>query len=216
MWFAKPKNSREIFVSASLALQSPLLPSTLVSASKSAWQQLRYEIPDLVLNGVHQRDGKAYLQYHTSETQDDVSRWVERTTAFDFEEHRSDFEDLREKAVQKKRGRGADNVFLFSHAEIVGGGCLPVSSIQLILYVDHQVTDGIGARILLGRYLLLLASSIITSSNPPDCKFNWEEGYKQLSLPWICLMNENQALSGVKYEETVLLNQDILTKKMVE
>jgi hypothetical protein len=133
-------------------LQSPIFHSRLISASKSAWQQLRYEAPELVLNGIYERDGKAYMQYQTPQTQEDIRQWAERTSAFDFGEQRQDFEDLQEKVLYNIRGQDADNVFLFLHAQNKDRDFLPASSIQLMLYVDHQVVDGIGARILEPRY----------------------------------------------------------------
>jgi 15-O-acetyltransferase Tri3 len=214
MWLARPKASRDLFLFTSLVLRSPILRSTLKFAAESAWQQLRYEVPELALKGACQREGKAYMQYQTPQTQEDVSEWVERTSAFDWGEQRQDFEDLLEK-ILKKRGHNAENVFLFSHVQTSAGNFVLVNRVQLMIYVDHQVTDGIGARILLGRYLLLLASSITTSLNPPEFRFNWEESYNNLSAPWICLMNDNQALSGTKYNENALWNQDILGEQMV-
>lgn len=214
MWLARPKDSRDLFLYASLALKSPILRSTLSFAAESAWQQLRYEVPELALNGACQRDGKAYMQYQTPQTQEDVSEWVERTSAFNLGEQCQDFEHLREN-VLKKRGHDADNMFLFTHAQVGARNFVLVSNVQLMIYVDHQVTDGVGARFLLGRYLLLLASSITTSSNPPEFQLNWEESHNNLSVPWICLMNDNQALSGTTYNENASWNQYILAEQMV-
>ena len=215
MWLARPKDSRDLFLYASLALMSPILRSTLSFAAESAGQRLRYEVPELALNGAYQRDGKAYyMQYQTSQAREDVNEWVKRTSAFNFGEQCKGFEHLREN-ILKKRGHDADNVFLFTHAQVEAGNFVLVSNIQLMIYVDHQVTDRIGAQILPGRYLLLLASSITTSSNPPEFQLNWEESHNNLSVPWICLMNDNQALSGTTYNENASWNQDIFAEQMV-
>jgi hypothetical protein len=214
MWLSRPKDSRELFLYASLVLKSSTLGSALSSAAKFAWKQLRYEVPELVLNSTCQRGWREFMQYKTPQTQE-VSRWVERTSAFDFGQQCQDFEYLRTKILQKIRANDVDNVFLFLHAQVKDGNFVSVSSIQLMIYVDHQVTDGIGARILLGRYLLLLASSITNPADPPGCKFDWQESQNKLSSPWICLMDANQLLSGIKYNETTLRNQVILAERMV-
>ena len=75
-----------------------------------------------------------------------------------------------------------------------------------------MIQDGIGARILLGRYLSLLTFMISTPIQP---RSEWQENHKLLSQPWICLMNCNQELSGIMYNKRALWNQEILTEDMV-
>jgi hypothetical protein len=213
MWLARPKDSRDIFVYASLALKSPIILSTLCSAAESAWQHLRYDVPELVLTtGTYPKDGKAYIQYQSPRTQEEVDQWVERTSTFTVGEQRQDFEDMRESILQKRRDHNTDNVFLFSHAQVAAENFIRVSQLQFMIYVDHLISDGIGARILLGRYLLLLTFIISTSFR---FKPGWQENYNILSPPWVCLMNCNQELSGNKYNKRVSWNQDILTEQMV-
>jgi 15-O-acetyltransferase Tri3 len=213
MWLARPKDSRDLFVYASLAFKSPIILSALCSAAKSAWQHLRYDVPELVLTtGTSPKDGKAYVQYQPPRTQEEVDQWVERTSTFTIGEQRQDFEDLRGRILQKRRGHHTDNVFLFSHAQFAAENFIRVSRLQLMIYVDHLITDGIGARILLGRYLSLLTFIISTSFRFEP---SWQENHNVLSPPWICLMNCNQELSGNTYTKRVSRNQDILTSQMV-
>jgi hypothetical protein len=81
-----------------------------------------------------------------------------------------------------------------------------------MIYLDHLVTDGIGARVVLGHYLSLLASSIVT---PINFKPDWQKNHENLSAPWIGLLRNCQELSGPSYEEGVLRNRDIMTTRMV-
>jgi len=82
-----------------------------------------------------------------------------------------------------------------------------------MLNVDHQVSDGIGTQMLLGRYLVLLAVYI---NNPQELdSINWTESYRHLSPPWITIMNGEQVLSGDAYIRQAAENQEALLNTMV-
>lgn len=212
MWCERPKDSRDLFVYASLTFKFPIFRNTLSKAIGAAWQRLQHDVPALLLTtGTDPKDGKRYILYESPQNQEEVNQWAVRTSAFAFGAEQQSFEDLRSRVLSKKRSNHADNVYLFSHARFAAESLILVSGLQVMIYLDHLVTDGIGARILLGRYLSLLSFMI---STPTQFKFEWQENHKLLSQPWICLMTCNQELSGIMYNNRALWNQEILTEHM--
>ncbi|KAE9380552.1 hypothetical protein N431DRAFT_325122 [Stipitochalara longipes BDJ] len=210
MWLARSKDSRDLFVYAALKFKTLTTPEVLNSAIVSAWKKLRFEIPELVLTtSTSTKDGKPYLQYENPRSEDDVDTWVKRTLFFNLEGRSPGFLAIRNKIREIERER-ADNVFLFAQAKDDNYNPKRFGNFQVMIYVDHLITDGVGARILLGHYLSHLASSTATTLN---FKPNWQKNHEQLSPPWISLLNSTQELSGQRYEEGVLRNRDIMIRR---
>ena len=90
-----------------------------------------------------------------------------------------------------------------------------VKDVDLILNGEHQITDGIGIRIMLSKYLSILATNFLKPTSPQETRVNWGKSFKFLTPPWICFMDEKQVLSGPEYEKAVVWNQQVLLKKMV-
>ena len=110
--------------------------------------------------------------------------------------------------IERKQGQ-TDNAFVFAKFWLNNFGL----DMKITLYFDHLITDGIGARIMLGRYLSHLAFELTTTS--PQPKLDWQENHDRLSPPWISLLNYSQQLSGNEYNEGILRNRSILTNRMV-
>lgn len=217
MWLTRPKDDRDIFVWASLSFKDPIERSPLKSAFESAWKQLRLEIPELELTtGPNPEDGSAYMQYRTPRSEEDVNKWVKQTSSFTSWQEHTRFPRLRKQLIKWKRNN-EEKAILFAHAEVEDENSDLVRNLQLMVYVDHLITDGIGARILLGRYLSHLAYSISTSFDAFRSIFrpDWTENHNKLSRPWICFMNFERELSGTQYEEGALWNQDVMLNRMV-
>lgn len=141
MWCERPKDSRDLFVYASLTFKSPILRNTLSAAIGATWQRLRHDVPALVLTtGTDPKDGKPCIQYQSPQNQEEVNQWAERTSAFAFGAEQQDFEYLRSRILSKKRSNHADNVYLFSHAQFAAESFILVSGLQLMIYVDHLIT----------------------------------------------------------------------------
>jgi len=213
VWLPRPKEYHEIFISASLVLESPTSLPILKAAASHSWQLLRFEVPELHVQIICRDDGRQYMKYQTPKDPDEVNQWVHRT--FVFEQHSSlQFHELRDQVVSMKASHDSDKAFLLFR---VGEEDRdePVKNVQLMLPVDHQVADGIGIRILLGRYLTLLASSLGQPSNLTHKEINWSESSKNLSTPWISVMNEHQVTSGPEYERASEENREFLHEKMV-
>ena len=141
MWVERPKDSRDLFVYASLTFKSPIVRSTLSTAIGTTWQRLRHDVPALVLTtGTGPKDGKPSMQYQSPQNQEDVNKWAARTSTFTFGAEQQYFEDLRSRVLLEKRSNHADNVYLFSHAQIAAESFILVSGLQLMIYLDHLIT----------------------------------------------------------------------------
>jgi hypothetical protein len=215
MWISRCKEFHAIFLGGALALETPISEKSFIEAAKSAWQQLRFELPELVASAQYEGDGKAYMRCKIPDDDDEASLWAAQTILVDHEERDLGFEYLRKKVLLAKTGAlESEPAILLFHPKVRAHGEL-VLSLEFLLNVDHQVTDGIGIRILLGRYLALLAASLAKHDDLPDLKVNWQESSKHLSPAWSNIMNQEQLTSGPEYERVVESNRDVMFNKLV-
>jgi hypothetical protein len=141
MWCERPKDSRDLFVYASLTFKFPIVRNTLSTAIGATWQRLRHDVPALVLRtGTDPKDGKRCIHYQSPQNQEEVNQWAVRTSAFAVGAEQQNFEDLRSRVLSKKRSNHADNVYLFSHARFAAESLILVSGLQVMIYLDHLIT----------------------------------------------------------------------------
>lgn len=157
MWCERPKDSRDLFVYASLTFKFPIVRNTLSKAIGAAWQRLLHDVPALVLmTGTDPKDGKRCILYQSPQNQEEVNQRAVRTSAFAFGAEQQSFEDLRSRVLSKKRSNHADNVYLFSHARFAAESLILVSGLQVMIYLDHLVTVSLHS---ISIMFLLLQSS---------------------------------------------------------
>lgn len=146
MWCERPKDSRDLFVYASLTFRFPIAHSTLSTAIGTSWQRLRHDVPELVLTtGTDPKDGKRCTQYQSPQHQEEVNQWAVRTSTFAFGAEQQNFEYLRSRILSRTRSNHADNVYLFSHAQFATESFALVSGLQLMIYLDHLITVNLNA-----------------------------------------------------------------------
>ena len=213
LWIPRPKDYHEIFLGGSLTLESPARSLAVTTAAKAAWRRLRFEVPELTVSAVYGEDESAYMLYEVPQSDEDVQRWLESTTFFECGKHCVGFEELLEKIRGEKRGHDSEQVFLFLRSVSEDGGEL-VKTVDFMLNADHQITDGIGIRVILSRFLALLAQ-VLSVPHAAKEALDWQESVTNLSSPWIDLMNEEQVFSGPEYESVASANEEVLFQKMV-
>lgn len=156
------------------------------------------------------------MQYHTPSLQA-AEEWISRTYSCSSTTSKQDFQELRQTLLAAKQGHDEDNAFLLSCAGLDedehGNKVELVKHAQIMMCVDHQVADGIGVYILLGKYLTLLASELGRRPGGAEMEMRWEESWKNLSPPWILRMNDEQVFSGKEYEEIAERNRDVILNK---
>ena len=214
MWISRPKELHEMFISGTLKLESPLPNSALQLAAKNAWRTLRFEVPELVARGQCDEDARTFMQYQTPRDEEEVKEWINRTAFFHQGPDGLDFEGLREKLLLRKEIFDSEAASLLLYSELESDED-SVNHVHMMLNVDHEVTDGIGTRILFGKYLSFLAKFLSSSPGRGQDEIDWAESSRNLSPSWISIMDEEQVTSGPEYEEKVQLNKTMLLENMV-
>jgi hypothetical protein len=214
MWIHRPKEYLQMFLSGSLSLELAVTRSAFRSAAKSSWLRLRYETPEIAVSAKCEDDGKVYMQAHVPQDDAEAARWCEETLFLEHSRRKLEFRELREKILLGKAGQDSNSTSILLYAIINDDGDV-VKDVDFILNSEHQITDGIGIRIMLSKYLSVLARNILKPTSPRETRVNWEKSFRFLTPPWICFMDEKQVLSGPEYEKAVVWNQQVLLRKMV-
>jgi hypothetical protein len=194
-------------------LQRPWRILEILEVVREAWRRLSYGVPELRLSSVTEND-EVYLQYECPKDDDEVKIWAKRTVHVESSDERPDFKRLRD-LILEANGKciyAASLLLYFQHEgeeqpeEICSG------KFWCVLNTDHLITDGIGTRILLGKFLDAF-SGILETGGPQveSVVYPWNQGWKNLSPPWICIMNDKQRLSGKDFEGRVASDLQYLT-----
>ncbi|KAG0645771.1 Core trichothecene cluster (CTC) 3 [Hyphodiscus hymeniophilus] len=212
LWIPRPKDYHQMFIGGALTLGSPTLRSVVDRAVKCAWRRLRFDVPELAVSGGYGQDNNAYMLYEVPQSDDAVDHWVKRTSCLECGKTRTSVEELLEKVRQKTKGHASEQVFLFLNLVVEDDSDL-VTKVDFMLNADHQVTDGIGIRIIIGRFFALLAQSLHAPATVEE-RLDWKESVTNLSPPWIQVVNEQQVLSGPDYEQGAEANEEIIFQQM--
>jgi hypothetical protein len=215
MWIHKPKEYQQLFLTASLTLLKPISRLEFYSVARHSWIRLRYETPDIDVTAKMSGDGQPYMYARVLRNRAEADLWVLKTFFFDSAEELVGFGALKNKLLQDQadvRCSSPISILLITF----NGGDDMVRKVELILNAEHQITDGIGIRILLSKYLYILAKNALRSDISQDpLMTDWGENSKLLTTPWICSLNEDQIFSGPEYEEAVSGNQKFIQEEMV-
>ena len=154
---------------------------------------LRCENPILAARARVKANGETWLECEALDKHY-LKEWVERTVVVE-EEKSKGWDDLRE----EWRNSGED----FARLHICP---LEAQSVMFFLNFDHVITDGIGVRILTGRWLQFLAADMvgIIGENTIAC---WAQ---TLPPPWTDMMNEYQVTEGHDFEAAARRQWDFL------
>jgi hypothetical protein len=216
MWAQRPKEYHQIFLASSLTLSSPILYSKWQSIVKECWLHLRYENPDIGVTAQIAEDGHVYMLAQAPHDDSEAIQWCDATLFLDNQGERLGFNDLKNRLEFLKGERELHQAYILFNT--IPDDNETIKQVDLMLNLHHQITDGIGIRILLSKYLSILSTMLMhpTSSTGVDKPtFNWSESLTSLSPPWISVMNEEQCLSGPEYEKVTAWNQEVLLSKMV-
>jgi hypothetical protein len=112
MWIPRSKASRDIFISCDITFTAPVLNTVLNIATRVAWRDLHFQVPDLDLHaGVE--NGKAFVQYQARESE----VLLDETCDFEYGEEEMSFEELREMVGRRgRRPRELKESFEFANA----------------------------------------------------------------------------------------------------
>lgn len=215
LWISRPREARHIFVVAELALHQPSGILTILEVAREAWRRMRYLVPELQLGSVV--DGKeVYLQYDCPSCEEDVDVWVERTIQVETSNEALNFPILRRLLVGDSKATN-DPVSLLLYFQYEDGQERnPPTKLWCALDTDHLVTDGIGTRIILGRFLATFSKILGEEQAPVDkVRYSWDDSWNNLSPPWIAITNKKQRYSGKEYVCQVTSNRNYLFQTQV-
>ncbi|KAF2427534.1 hypothetical protein EJ08DRAFT_699518 [Tothia fuscella] len=216
-WLLKPKVFREMFISACLILETSVSQSCLSTAAERAWIDLRVQISDFTVTPVIGEDKKTiYIEYDTPRNEDEIRIWLDRTMFVkDLGRREMDFRELRRTILESKTQPEVDQAYLLLCSVLEPGESGLVIKVNIMVNTDHQVTDGTGTRILLGRYLALLATAL-SKYQPAPLDLNdqtiWKEAISNLAPAWPMIMNTDQVTSGTDYQLAVADNKATMRK----
>jgi hypothetical protein len=214
-WIHGPREYQQLFLTACLTLLRPVSRYKFYSAARHSWIRLRYETPDIDVTAKMTDEGQPYMYAHVLRNHAEAARWSRETLFLDNAQQEVGFGALKNKLSQDQAAVQCSSPISLLLITINDGDDV-VRRVELILNVEHQITDGIGIRILLSKYLYILAKNALKSDMSQDTsRIDWGENSKLLTTPWICSLNEDQIFSGPEYEEAVSWNQKFMFEKMV-
>ena len=177
---------------------------------------MRCDSPTIAATWQCDDDGSCWLDCSAPDSAV-AKEWLERTVIVnDSRESTSDFSAIRDWMNEiKEERRIKDPGLLCLYA--FGNTSKPnTSKFRVLLNVDHIITDGIGIRILAGKFLAHLARELAYSSdhkNPENNgEFDWNSSGSTQGppSPWTDLFNEDQLTSGKSYQDAVQRQWDFL------
>lgn len=182
-WLHQEEKYRQMFLGGSLTVEVPVTLEAFSMAASDAWKGLRNLHPEVAMIA-RLEGGKGLLQYFPPRDEDAVNTWVQRTL---YLEQGAELESaaMRKSIQDWKR----------SSIEIpacVLLRCVAPSTVQFVLHADHQITDGVGIRLLLNSYFGLLADALVRKTGEPIEKdIKWNDSRISLTPPWIgsCMLS---------------------------
>ena len=188
----------------------------LCAIARNAWRRLRFENPQIVVQAEYVGD-QAYMTYEIPKDELAIDAWLSKTLFLVQSTCELGFSALHELLLQKKIGLHCEPSFLLLNTIENKGGDKNATfkRVEFMLNVDHQVTDGIGIRILLDLYLSILAESLSGPKDILNQELDWRSSAENLSTSWVTVMNGAQEVSGTEYEKLMQLNQDFMFNKLV-
>lgn len=202
-----------MFLGGSLELETRILYSSFTLAAKRSWLLLLFATPDIAVGTRCSGLGEVYMQAHVPFDDADAQEWGAKTLSIDYGRQSKPMEYMKEKCLLRSSGSRPASTFMHMHASLDDTN--RVKRINFMLNMEHQITDGVGIRILLTKYLSILATQLIEPTDLLAFNLDWEESSKFLTPAWIFQLNEKQTLSGPQYEEALAWNRVVLLEKMV-
>ncbi|KAH8684788.1 hypothetical protein BGZ60DRAFT_523985 [Tricladium varicosporioides] len=212
MWAHRPKECHQMFLMATLTLFSHISLSEVHSTTRHTWLQLRSENPDIGVTTRKTDEGKVYMRPQIFRDDTEADTWCEETFIVEALKQEIGLDALKKKVISRKAQAPLQPVLLWLVA--ISDGDDMVQRIELMLNMEHQITDGIGIKIVLSKLLSLLATNISTPGTSNQIRIKWDKSPKVPSTPWIRLLNDDQVLSGPQYERAVVWNREVLLDKM--
>ena len=223
LWIQRSTEVRQLFLSGSLSLSSLAGLDLLCihAAAKKAWWQVRCENPTIAASWHCDDDGNCWLD--CSAPNSAATRgWVDRTVVVsNSHESPCNFSMIQGWIDEIKEERRIKDPGLLCLYAIENKPDSRLSRFRIMLNFDHIVTDGIGIRILAGKFLAHFARAIAYGDdhNHSGDKIKpgseYPDNIKKPPSPWTDLLNGDQLLGGKSYKDAVQRQCDFLLQDCV-
>ena len=200
-WYNTQPENRELFLGIHIKLNLPIALDEIVKAAGQGWLRLRIQHPELGLKTSPEIDGRGCMVCPLLYSSVSASQWLKRTLSRRFGQDAYDFEFAvspeGQNGYRKEHARGSATLLLYAQTSPEEDD--QVRDISLLFRIDHTYTDGIGLRILANAFLNLLSRELDEGPTglPP-----WHFAARNLSPPWIEMMNEDQRTDD--FDQTII------------
>ena len=91
-----------------------------------------------------------------------------------------------------------------------------VTDAAFCMRVDHGLADGMGADLVVGKYLALLAEALdVSKEGKGDEELDWKEATRRIPKAWVQMMDKRQKTEGEVFEDNVRENTALIMGSMV-
>ena len=213
-WVHRAAQNRQLFLSGTFNLESPLPSPIFQNAVVQAWLKLRFEFPEVSMkfSGDFAADGSAIMECQIPRSKEEAQEWVARTlfvghAATDAQTAPGAEALIQTEAIDDPVGaRLNSSLRPNSHSKLVIGG-------DFSFRVDHRLADGMGVYILAGNFFRILALEV--SRDDKAKEMEWEQAAQNIPSPWVFIMNAKQEIEGENFEEMARQNTELVLESTV-
>ncbi|KAL8862805.1 MAG: hypothetical protein Q9178_000747 [Gyalolechia marmorata] len=208
-WFQSKPESRDLFLGVQAKLCTELELNPIIRVAGQAWLRLRFDHPEIALHTIPSADGKGWMCCPIPCDDQEAKRWQQKTLSRRHGHKAYDFTYAVSPAgqwnYQQREADGSTTLMVYARSSPMD---MKVTSVSFLFRVDHTYADGIGIRLIGDSYLRLFAQCL---TDKPDSELPpWQHAARNLSPPWIELMNEQQKTGGEVFERNVRNDIDAL------
>lgn len=211
MWLFRPKEVREMFLGGVISLSTPLPQKSFIKAITKAWCLLRLRHPEIACLSGCDDFGNRYMRHQVPSTKE-LRNWTAKTILEETSGSTFPVLEARKRVLEQKYPEYGACLHILS--EILEGKGDITAKIGVLFNMDHIYTDGIGIRILAGKFFQFL-SIVLASENFDLGDLDLREGGDSLSVPYTSLMNGDQKFDGESYELALIRQRKFLLELVV-
>ncbi|KAL8910231.1 MAG: hypothetical protein Q9171_004474 [Xanthocarpia ochracea] len=209
-WFHNKPDSRHLFLGIQAKLCTEVELNSIIRVAGQAWLRLRFDHPEIALQAVSSADSKGWMGCPIPCDDREAKCWQQKTLSRRHGHKAYDFSYAVSLAGQwnyeQREADGSTTLMVYARCSPVD---MKVTGVSFLFRVDHTYADGIGIRLIGDSYLRLFAQYL--TDKPDDSELPpWQHAARNLSPPWIELMNEQQKTSGEVFERNVRNDIEVL------
>lgn len=195
IWNRYNHAEQNLFLGVNITLATPTAISEVLERARDAWVALRFSTPIIAAHTEHDKTDNTFITYRDAADAADAHAWARRTVR--FHETPKDLDDLRfvvgQKPIPEENG---DQTFIYfiSHSD---------TSYGVLMHTSHVPFDGAGTKIIMNRFLNMLARYLADPSLAASEKFSWGMEAANLTPAARQVLGPNESPEGSEYSATL-------------